>query len=62
MDAIMNVAEVAIFLNCSSSTVRKLIKQGQLPALRIGNQWRVNRQALYAEIERLCDEDLVDAA
>ena len=35
-EKIMNIKELAIFLNCSVSTIRKLIKEKRIPHFRIG--------------------------
>jgi excisionase family DNA binding protein len=44
----MTVDEVAESLRTSPSTVRRLIRHGELGALRIGSQWRVDADDLEA--------------
>lgn len=44
----MTVAEVAAELRVSNMTVYRLIRGGQLPALRIGKNYRVRRADLDA--------------
>lgn len=41
-----SIAEVAAALGISVSTVRRLIKSGQLAAFRIGRQWRISLASL----------------
>lgn len=43
----LSPAEVGQALNLSESTVRRLIKRGEIPATRYGKQWRVPRHALF---------------
>jgi len=46
----MTAPEVAADLRISESTVRRLIRQRDLPALPIGGQYRVDGDALEARI------------
>ncbi len=46
MPEVATIPEVASFLRVSKTTVRKMIKDGELPAKRIRGQWRIMRQAL----------------
>jgi excisionase family DNA binding protein len=39
----INVSEVAEFLKLHRETVNKMIKSGELPALKVGTAWRLNR-------------------
>jgi excisionase family DNA binding protein len=39
----ISVREVAEFLKLHRETVNKMIKSGELPALKIGTAWRLNR-------------------
>ncbi len=36
MEEIYNVKEVAKYLNCSQSTIRKLLRNNQIPYFRVG--------------------------
>jgi excisionase family DNA binding protein len=47
---LLSVPEVAERLAVSSSTVRRLIASGSLPAVRIGGQVRVDRSELFAYV------------
>ena len=44
--AVMTVREVADYLHIHSSTVYKLLRRRQLPAFRIGSDWRFNRSQI----------------
>ena len=39
-DAYLTVEEVAELLKVSDKTVRRLVRRGELPAFKVGNQWR----------------------
>ena len=45
------VSHVAWKLNMGQGQVRKLIRDGDLPAIRIGTQWRIDKKDLDAFIE-----------
>ncbi len=46
---LMTVEEVSTFLKLGVPTIREMIKRGDIPAAKIGRQYRINR----ADIERL---------
>jgi len=54
----MTLDEVAEELSTSRSQVYALVRNGDLPALKIGGrgQWRVERAALDAWVERVREE------
>ena len=43
---LMTIEEVAEYLRVHPSTVYRLVRQGALPAVKIGKQWRVDRETL----------------
>jgi chromosome partitioning protein len=45
---LLSLAEVAAELGLSHETVYRLVRSGQLPGLKIGTQWRFNRDQLRA--------------
>ena len=49
--AIMTISDVAEFLGLHELTVRRLAREGQLPALKLGRQWRVKKDLLEKWIE-----------
>jgi len=40
---VMTVSEVAAYLNCHPGTVYRLLEGGELPAFRLGGDWRFLR-------------------
>lgn len=49
---VYTVEEVAQILRVSEATVRNLIERGDLPAFKVGNQWRVREKDLEAYMNR----------
>lgn len=47
---LLKLKEVADILRVSKATVTKLIKAGQLRAVKVGRQWRVSEEALMGLI------------
>jgi excisionase family DNA binding protein len=46
MSKIMTLTEVAEYLRVHSTTVYRLLKQGKLPAFKVGSDWRFDAQAI----------------
>lgn len=46
MDEIMTTKEVADYLRIHPSSVYKRLKEGKLPAFRIGTDWRFKRSSI----------------
>lgn len=44
----LSVEETARWLGVTSRTIYRLVKSGQLPAFRVGGQWRFSRAILEA--------------
>lgn len=42
----MTLKEVADYLKLSKSTIYRLVQQNQMPAAKIGNQWRFCKEAI----------------
>lgn len=55
---IMTIAEVAAYLGLQELTVRRLAREGALPAVKLGRQWRVKRDLLDKWIETRSRHDL----
>ncbi len=51
-DELLTVAEVAIYLKLSRRTAWRWCKAGQLPAVKVGHQWRVARSDLENFVRR----------
>ncbi len=43
---ILDVEQVARELDVSEQTIYRLARDGDIPAFKVGNQWRFDRQAL----------------
>jgi excisionase family DNA binding protein len=46
MPEVMTVPELAERLNVSAITIYRLLKAGQLPAFRVGSDWRFSADAI----------------
>jgi excisionase family DNA binding protein len=44
---IMTVREVAGYLRMHEMTIYRMARQGEIPAYKVGNRWRFNRQRLH---------------
>ena len=51
-DRIMTIEEVARYLSLHELTVRRLAREGEIPAFKVGRQWRVKKDLLDRWIER----------
>ena len=54
-DRLLTVAEVAATMRVSNMTVYRLIKSGELPALRVGKNYRVRE----SDVDRYLSEQAV---
>lgn len=57
-DRFLTLTDVAEILNISASQTYALVRNGELPAIKIGGrgQWRVERSELESYIERMYDQ------
>ena len=48
----LTIQEVAVLLRVGERTIYSLAREGRLPAMKIGNQWRIARSVLakWAEV------------
>ena len=46
MSEILTVKEAAALLKTSRQQIRRMIQNGELPAVKVGRGWRVSRNAL----------------
>jgi excisionase family DNA binding protein len=51
-EPIMTVDEVSVYLNLHPLTVRRLARDGEIPAMKIGRQWRFKRDLLDQWLEQ----------
>lgn len=43
---VMTLEEVANYLRVHPSTIYRLVKKGQLPAFKVGSDWRFNQESI----------------
>ena len=55
-DQTMTPQEVADFLRLSLRTVMEKLRKGELPAVKVGRQWRISRSALESKINKPAKE------
>jgi len=60
-DPIMTVDQVAAYLKLHPLTIRRLAREGEIPAFKVGRQWRVKRELLELWMEERSSKN-VDAA
>jgi excisionase family DNA binding protein len=48
----MTIEQVARYLSLHELTVRRLARDGEIPAFKVGRQWRIKRELLDRWIER----------
>ena len=49
--SIMTIDDVSVYLQLHPLTVRRLARAGEIPAMKIGRQWRVQRELLDRWLE-----------
>ncbi len=52
MNRLMTIKEVADYLRLSKVTVYKMTRQGKIPALKIGKQWRYNKSEIDSWVQQ----------
>lgn len=52
LEAFLTTEEVLSYLKITPRTIYRLIRSGELPAVRIGRQWRFRRADLDQWLER----------
>ncbi len=58
MNELMNTLEAAEYLRVSEKTVRELIKRGDLPATKIGREYRIRKEAVINLVPPIPDHSL----
>jgi excisionase family DNA binding protein len=51
LDNVLTIEELAIYLKISKSTLYKLVREGKIPAQKVGRHWRFRRQAIDRWLE-----------
>lgn len=46
MQNLLTVKEVAALLRVSAQTLYKMLEQGEIPAVKVGSQWRFDRDRI----------------
>jgi len=49
---IMNVEEVADFFRVSNQTIYNMLREGKLPAVKVGREWRFSREKIKAMVNQ----------
>ena len=65
---ILTLAQAAALLQVSERTIHRMVKRGEMPGMRIGGQWRFDREQIKALVrgewtpdeEPLTQEELVE--
>ena len=52
----LTVSEVASLLKLSESTVYTMVRAGEIPAVKLGNQWRVSETRLDEWLEEKLED------
>ena len=60
MPNVLNLTEVADYLRVHPSTVYRLVKKHQIPAFKVGSDWRFNQESI--DRWRLKAEDVAETA
>jgi excisionase family DNA binding protein len=51
LENLLTVKEVAAMLRVSAQTLYKMLEQGEIPAVKVGSQWRFDREKIRSWIE-----------
>lgn len=52
---LLTCTEAAESLNVSKRTIERLIRRNELPAFKVGGQWRINENRLAEWIQKLAE-------
>jgi len=52
MTELMTVEEVADYLRVTKKTIYRLLRQGKIPATKVGHQWRFNKDSIDEWLQR----------
>jgi excisionase family DNA binding protein len=44
--SVMTVRDVAAYLSVHKSTIYRLLREGRIPAFKVGSDWRFNRESI----------------
>lgn len=54
MNEILTVKEAAEQLRTSRQQVRKMLQSGELPAVKVGREWRILRESIHLFLHKGC--------
>ena len=54
---VMTVKDLSEYLHCNQSTIYRLLKRGELPAFKVGSDWRF----MTAEIRSWCKKKMANS-
>ena len=49
---LMTLQEVAVYLRVTDKTIYRLLKQGSIPATKVGHQWRFDKASIDEWLQR----------
>jgi len=55
---VLTISEVAQYLSVSESTIYKMVKEGQIPAVRIGKSWRFLQTVIDTWLEEAMSKNI----
>jgi excisionase family DNA binding protein len=61
MDQVLTVREVANFFRIHPTTVSRMVKRGELPAFRVGSDWRFTLASIQEWLESRTQKPLPDS-
>lgn len=61
MDQVLTVREVADFFKIHPTTVSRMVKRGELPAFRVGSDWRFTRASIEEWLQSRIQNPLPDS-
>lgn len=60
MQNLLTVKEVAALLRVSAQTLYKMLDNGEIPAVKVGSQWRFDRDRIRDWLQQRSSEGSVD--
>ncbi|MCX5825318.1 MAG: helix-turn-helix domain-containing protein [Deltaproteobacteria bacterium] len=52
-DSVLTIQELAAYLKIPKSTLYKLVREGKIPAQKIGRHWRFRKEAIDRWLEEM---------
>lgn len=48
---LLTIDQAAILLQCTPENLRKLCRQGKVPAMQLGSEWRISKDSIRAQLQ-----------